>query len=228
MDIKLENFEGPLDLLIYLIKKNEMNIYDISIVTIADQFINSIKDIEKLHLEVAADFINLASYLVYLKSKMLLPSEKVDTPDIDVEEEKFKLGQRLLEYSFYRDVSTYLDECEEKAVKNLKRCEQIELKINRDNVYDAYTLAHYYFPIVCKEKIDIKLDKINVNFKDVISKVKNIVLSRESLLYREIVNSFFDRYEIAASLIAMLELIKLKFISALQKEPFEDIYIRRL
>jgi segregation and condensation protein A len=206
-----------------------MNIYDISIVTIADQFLSSIKDIEKLQLEIAADFINLASYLVFLKSKMLLPSsDHVVFSDINVEEEKFKLGQRLLEYSFYRDVAIYLDECEANAAKYLKREVQIDLKVTHKNIYDAYTLAHHYFPLVYKENKEIKLDKIKVNFKDVIAKVKNIVLDRESLLYKEIVSTFFDRYEIAASLIAMLELVKIKFISALQKEPFEDIYIFKL
>lgn len=206
-----------------------MNIYDISIATIADQFLNSISDIEKLQLEIAADFINLASYLVFLKSKMLLPSsDNIVFTDVNIEEEKFKLGQRLLEYSFYRDVAIYLDECEAKAVEYLKRERGIDVKVKYKNIYDAYTLAYHYFPLVCKERNEIKLDKINVNFKDVIEKVKNIVLARESLLYKEIVSTFNDRYEIAASLIAMLELVKLKFISALQKEPFKDIYICKL
>jgi segregation and condensation protein A len=205
-----------------------MNIYEISIVTIADQFLNSIKEIETLQLEIAADFINLASYLVYLKSKMLLPSEKINEPDTDLAEEKFKLSQRLLEYSFYRDVAEYLDECESRALKCLKRCEQIEIKGNRENIYDAYSLAHHYFHIILKEKIEIKLDKINVNFKDIIAKVKSIVLNKETLLFRDIVVTFYDRYEIAASLLAMLELVKLKFISAVQDEPFTDIYIQRL
>ena len=206
-----------------------MNIYDISIATIADQFLNSIKDIEKLQLEIAADFINLASYLVFLKSKMLLPSsDNIVYTDVNIEEEKFKLGQRLLEYSFYRDVAIYLDECEAKAAEYLKRDRGIDLRVTHRNIYDAYTLAYHYFPLVCKERNEIKLDKINVNFKDVIEKVKNVVLARESLLYKEIISTFNDRYEIAASLIAMLELVKLKFISALQKEPFKDIYICKL
>lgn len=205
-----------------------MNIYDISIVTIADQFLDSIRNIETLQLEIAADFINLASYLVYLKSKMLLPSEKIVESDKDLAEEKFKLSQRLLEYSFYSDVAKYLDECEAKALKHLKRCEQIELKVNKENIYDAYTLAHHYFPLICKEKIELKLDKININFKDIITKVKSIILNKENLLFKEIAASFYNRYEIAVSLLAMLELVKLKFIAAVQKEPFKDIFIQRL
>lgn len=225
----MENFEGPLDLLIFLIKKNEMNIYDISIVTIADQFLESIKDIDTLHLEVAADFINLASYLVYLKSKMLLPSEKVQLPDVDIVDEKFKLTQRLVEYSFYKDVTMYLDEFEEKASKYLKRDEQLPLNVSRKNIYDAYTLAHNYFPLIVKkkEKVEINISRINVDFKVILSKVKEIVLEKERLLFQELISSFYNRYEVAASLIAMLELVKLRFIQAIQKEPFKDIFIQK-
>jgi len=108
LEVKVSNFEGPLDLLLHLIYKNELDIYDIPIAVIADQFVEEIKKMENVDMEVAADFIQMASYLIYLKSKMLLPRQFAIEEGIDPEEEKFIFTQRLVEYSFYKDMAMLL------------------------------------------------------------------------------------------------------------------------
>ncbi|MCD8567191.1 MAG: segregation/condensation protein A, partial [Geovibrio sp.] len=117
LDVSLENFEGPLDLLIHLIYKNELNIYDIPIAIITESFISAVKKMEQLDIEVASDFINMASYLVYLKSRMLLPRDTFFEEELDPEEEKYLFTQKLVEYSFYKDVSLFLRKSEEESSK---------------------------------------------------------------------------------------------------------------
>ena len=90
LDIKILDYEGPLDLLIHLVYKNEMNIFNVSISEITSQFIDEIRKMKEMDIEVAAEFINMASYLVYLKSRMLLPRDSSSEDDIDPEEAKFR------------------------------------------------------------------------------------------------------------------------------------------
>ena len=102
--IKLENFEGPLDLLCHLIDKNKMNINDISIAAITDQYIEYIKKMEEMNLEVTSEFLLMASTLIYLKSKSLLPKEVDDEEEISEEE----LLRRIIEYKKYKEITKTL------------------------------------------------------------------------------------------------------------------------
>ena len=99
--IKVENFEGPLDLLCYLIDKNKMNIYEININEITDQYIDYLKEQEKLNLEIASEFIVMASTLLYFKSKKLLPKQEEETEEITEEE----LIRRIVEYKKFKEIS---------------------------------------------------------------------------------------------------------------------------
>ena len=108
LDIKIIDYEGPLDLLIHLVYKNEMNIFNVSISEITSQFIDEIRKMKEMDIEIAAEFINMASYLVYLKSRMLLPRDGSSEDDIDPEEAKFRFNQLLIEYSFYKDMAQKL------------------------------------------------------------------------------------------------------------------------
>jgi segregation and condensation protein A len=227
IEVKLENFEGPLDLLIYLIKKNEMNIYDISISRIADQFLEAIKGLETIELEMAADFISMATHLLFLKSKMLLPLESFEESDSEVLEEKYNLTQRLLEYSFYKDVADFLDNCENSASKYLIKQESDKLTFQSSNVLDAYVLAEHYYSLICKEKKSIKIDTEKINFKDIINYIKEVVFKNKVINFKDLVQIYTQRREVSAALVAILELVKLKIVCAVQKCPFEQIYIKQ-
>ena len=104
--IKIDNFEGPLDLLCHLIDKNKMNIYDINLSEITDQYINYLKEQEKLNLEIASEFIIMASTLLYLKSKNLLPKQEEEEEEITEEE----LIRRIIEYKKFKEISKVLKE----------------------------------------------------------------------------------------------------------------------
>ena len=104
--IKIDNFEGPLDLLCHLIDKNKMNIYDINLREITDQYIEFLKEQEKLNLEIASEFIVMASTLLFLKSKKLLPKQEEEEEEITEEE----LIRRIIAYKKYKEISKTLKE----------------------------------------------------------------------------------------------------------------------
>ena len=104
--LKLENFEGPLDLLCHLIDKNKMNIYDINLSEITDQYMEYIKNMEKMNLEVTSEFLMMASTLLYLKSKKLLPNPVEEEEELTEEQ----LLQRIMEYMKYKEITKKLKE----------------------------------------------------------------------------------------------------------------------
>ena len=104
--IKIENFEGPLDLLCYLIDKNKMNIYDVNLSEITDQYIEYLNEMEEMNLEIASEFLVMASTLLYLKSKNLLPKQEEEEEEITEEE----LIRRIIEYKKFKEISKVFKE----------------------------------------------------------------------------------------------------------------------
>ena len=140
--IKIENFEGPLDLLCHLIDKNKMDICDVKISKIADQYIDYINAMEEMNLEIASEFLIMASALIYLKSKSLLPKETDDEEELSEEE----LLRRIIEYKKYKEISTKLKEL---FIENSKKVfkqpdvvelpkQKIEIQYKREDIEKAY------------------------------------------------------------------------------------------
>ena len=130
--IKIENFEGPLDLLCYLIDKNKMNIYDVNLTEITDQYIEYLNAMEEMNLEIASEFVVMASTLLYLKSKKLLPKQEEEEEEITEEE----LIKRIVEYKKYKEITNLLrDNYKLYSNRIFKGQEEIELpkqKIEKD------------------------------------------------------------------------------------------------
>ena len=117
-EIKIENFEGPLDLLCHLIEKNKLDIFEIKISDITDQYIEYINQMEQMNLEVTSEFLIMASTLLYLKSKTLLPKETEEEEDLTEEE----LLQRIIDYKKYKEISKKLKELYEINSKRFFKC----------------------------------------------------------------------------------------------------------
>jgi segregation and condensation protein A len=229
LDVRLDNFEGPLDLLIHLIYKNELNIYDIPIAFIAEHFVEAVNEMERLDIEVAAEFINMASYLIYLKSRMLLPKDNFSEEAMDPEEEKFMLTQRLVEYSFYKDVAVKLKEFESESGKHLMRSSTIYLPKEEMQTEDPYKIANAFFSLLEKENTkSMKVEKHIVDVTDIIERIKEIVFDKNKLFWTDILKTCVNKREVVISLLAVLELMRLKVIEAMQAETFGEIVIERL
>ena len=140
--IKLENFEGPLDLLCHLIDKNKMDIYDIKLSEITDQYIAYISQMEEMNLEVTSEFLIMASTLLYIKSKNLLPTEVEDERELTEEE----LLQRIIEYKKYKEISKKIREFyEQNSKRYFKLQENIELpKQKLEREYKKETIIELY------------------------------------------------------------------------------------
>jgi segregation and condensation protein A len=189
--------------------------------------VEAVENMKNLDMNVAGEFIQMASYLLYLKSKMLLPESIADEEDIDPEEEKFLLTQKLIEYSFYKDISEILREKELFSGRFLKRSDSIMLPRTEKVEADSYLLASVLFNLLDKEvkesKISIKKDIIDIG--TMIEKIKRLLKVNESYLWSDMVKMVSSRREIVVLFLATLEMVKLKLIKVFQADNFAEIRV---
>lgn len=234
--LKLENFEGPLDLLCHLIDKNKMDIYDINLSEITDQYIDYINKMEKMNLEVTSEFLVMASTLLYLKSKNLLPSQVQDEKELTEEE----LLQRIIEYKKYKEITKKLNEMYENNNKIVcKLPEKIELpKQNVEVNYEKEKIAEIYSQIIAKNA-----SRLNQNAKNiekiaitetytVTDKVKEMF--RELLHHKKFIfNNLFpnkkcSKPEIVTAFTGLLELSRKNKVLTNQEELFGNILVEKI
>ena len=229
LQLQIQDYSGPLDLLIHLIYKNEMNIFNISLFEITNKFVEELKAMKELDIEIAGEFIEMATYLIYLKSKMLLPKEEQDLEEESIEEATFKLNQKLIELSFCKDTSEKLREAAIINSRFLRRNES--LVIMREEAYteDVYALSDLFFNLSNKEKRSktLVVKNAKVATEALALKVKEFILSRENTLWTEIYKTCNEPIEACVSFGSVLELIKAKRIKAFQEENFSDILITK-
>ena len=233
--IKLENFEGPLDLLCHLIDKNKMDIYDINLSEITDQYIEYINEMEEMNLEITSEFLIMASTLVYLKSKNLLPNQVEDEKELTEEE----LLQRIIEYKKYKEVTKKLKEMYENS-RNviLKLPEEIQLpKQKLEREYKKELIPQIY-----SEVMENNASRLNKNAKNiekiaitetysVADKVKTMF--KELLHYKKFIfNNLFPKQkcsnpEIVTAFSGLLELSRRSKVTTSQQELFGDITVEK-
>lgn len=233
--IKIDNFEGPLDLLCHLIDKNQMNIYDIHLSEITDQYIDYLKEQEKLNLEIASEFLVMASTLLYLKSKNLLPKQENEEEEVTEEE----LIRRIIEYKKFKEISkvlknNYLDF----SRRYFKGQEEITLpkqKLEKD--YQPTLIPEIYKKLVERNSVKLNqnaksIEKIAITDNyTVASKVKEMfkVLVKQK---RFIFNKLFsikqhNRQEVVTAFSGLLELSRRSKVETTQEELFGDITVEK-
>ena len=233
--IKIENFEGPLDLLCHLIEKNKMDIYDINLNEITDQYIQYLNQMEEMNLEIASEFIVMASTLLYLKSKNLLPKKEEEEEELTEEE----LIRRIIEYKKFKEISKTLKQNYiETGNRYYKEQENIKLpKQKLEKEYDNKIIPKKY-----KELIERNSVKLNQNVKNiekiaivenytVASKVKEMlkVLIKQK---RFIFNKLFslkqhNKQEVVTAFSGLLEMSRRKKVETTQEELFGDITVEK-
>ena len=183
--IKVENFEGPLDLLCHLIDKNKMNIYDIKLSDITDQYIEYINKMEQMNLEVTSEFLIMASTLLYLKSKTLLPKETEDEEELTEEE----LLQRIIDYKRYKEISKKLKEFYEVNSKRIfKLPDTVELpKQQLDKEYSKELIPETYARIIENNKT--RINKNAKNIEKIAITETFTVGSKVKDMYRELIKN---------------------------------------
>lgn len=232
---KLENFEGPLDLLLHLITKNKVSIYDIPIVEITDQYLEAIRGIEESQLDNTSEFLVLAAQLLLIKSKMLLPKEEVEEEEEDPREE---LAKRLLEYQKYKEASQELRKTEFwSRYMFFKESEKIDFPVPKyDKRHETYELIDAFNAIlqrqIRREKPKKKaflgiVGREKVSVEDMTKKIYSMLSKKNHLPFQSMFKKTDSRPEMIATFLALLEMIKLNKISADYDCEKKDFIIKK-
>ena len=231
IEFKIQDFEGPLDLLLHLIKEAKMDIMNIEIESITKQYVDFIKKQEKMNLEVSSEYLVMASELIEIKSKMLIPNNKVENNEEIEEEPREELVNRLLEYQAYKDITKLLQEKEElrkeiytKSPENIQnymdKVTEIHSDVTLDDLISAF--QKYY-----QRKIDNRplQTKVTVNEISVSSRrydIKRLLKQKKRISFYELFPIVSKEY-IVATFLAILEMAKNKELVITQNDTFDDI-----
>lgn len=233
--IKIENFEGPLDLLCHLIDKNKMNITDIKINEITDQYIEYLNKMESMNLEVTSEFLVMASTLTYLKSKSLLPNKNEAEEEITEDE----LIRRIVEYKKYKEIiKTFKINLEENSKRFYKIGEEIDFpKQKIDKHYEKDMLPNIYKQIVQRnnEKVNLNAENIEkiavMDTYTVASKVKDIfreLIRKPRFVFNKLFTvSSANKQEVVTAFSGLLELSRRNKVITSQEELFGDITVEK-
>ena len=241
---KLEHFEGPLDLLLHLIEKNKVNIYDIPIVLITEQYLDYVNHMEKEDLNVVSEFLVMAATLIDIKCRMLLPVEVNE--EGEEEDPRAELVARLLEYKMYKCMALELQDLEQDAGRHLykeptipREVEKYEPPVDLDQLLDGLTLAKLQsiFESVMKRRVD-KIDPIRSKFGNIkrepvsleqkIGSVMDYARKHRKFSFRQLLERQTDKLDVVVTFLAILELMKMGKIHLTQENLFDDMDIETL
>lgn len=241
MTVKLQVFEGPLDLLLHLLDKNKVNIYDIPIVEITRQYMEYIREMKRQDLNVVSEFLVMAATLLDIKSRMLLPAKEEE--EEEQEDPRTELVQQLLEYKMYKCISYELRDRQIDAQRVLFKKPTIppevasyEEPVDLEKLVGDTTLSKLndIFQSIMKkqvEKIDPvrskfgKIEKEEVSLEDTMRELEEFAKTHKSFGFRSLLESKSGKMEIIVHFLAILELMKLGKIKIKQDHLFDDILI---
>ncbi|HOZ20445.1 MAG TPA: segregation/condensation protein A [bacterium] len=234
--VKLESFEGPLDLLLFLIKKEEVDIYDIPIAKVTQQYLQYLEIIQLLDLEAASDFILMAATLMRIKAQMLLPKPDLGEEQQDITDPRQELVQRLLEYKRFKDVAEDLGSKEETTLKEYGRG---NFKVEEETIGEDFQpgaevglfdlVAAFKLIMDQSKKVTVhRVVEITTTLEECMANVLDALDKKSELTFRELFSPDSEKIIWVVTFIAILELIKRSEIRAVQDEPFAEIMIRRI
>ena len=241
ISVKLQAFEGPLDLLLHLIEKNKVDIYDIPIVEITAQYLDYIKAMETEDMNIMSEFLVMAATLLEIKCKMLLPREVNE--EGEEEDPRAELVQKLLEYKMYKYMSYELKDRQMDAALTLfkektlpKEVEDYNPPVDMEALIGDASLAKLQelFKMVMKRQVDtidpvrskfgqIEKDEVDMDIKT--SYVEDYIISHRMFSFRELLEKQKSKMEIIVTFLVILEMMKVGKISIAQEDIFEDIII---
>ncbi len=234
--VKLTEFEGPLDLLLFFIKRDELDIYDIPIAKVTRDFLEYLQYLEDLDLEIAGDFIVIAAELMQIKVQMLLPR-----PEGEEEEEldpRAELVRRLLEYKRYKEMAEKLDRMQLAQAKihyrgNLNQDPRLvdddgdELLLRDVSLFDLISAFQYAVNRMPRKHVH-EVTKLGVTIDDQIQYIKAFFAERVQTTFFELVAAMEEKIRIVVTFVALLELIKIKHIGVRQVDAYGEIVIVKL
>ena len=241
MNVKLQVFEGPLDLLLHLLDKNKVNIYDIPIVEITNQYMEYIAEMKRQDLNILSEFLVMAATLIDIKSRMLLPATNEE--DEEEEDPRNELVQQLLEYKMYKCMAYELKDLQMDAARVMYKEPTIpeevlayEEPINMEELISDVTLAklNEIFKSIMKKQVDRidpvrskfgKIQKEEVSLEEKMEYLESYAMQNKHFSFRNLLESQCSKVEIIVTFLAILELMKVGKIFISQENLFDDIKI---
>jgi segregation and condensation protein A len=232
--IKLDIFEGPLDLLLYLIKKHEIDIYNIPIALITEQYLHYLNMIKSLNLDLAGDYLVMASTLIHIKSKMLLPVPEEPSDEESEDDPRFELIKQLLEYQTFKEAAADLGKRPLLERDVFVRLAPMPAEIGKSDTEEEELIEVSIFELIeafhhlvsridKKELLEIDLEKMSIT--DIINDVMERLTREKNLTFDELIGEKRSRRSVIYTFLAILELIKLKMIKAYQTSAFGVIRV---
>ena len=232
-NIKLENFEGPLDLLLYFIKRDKIDIYDIPITQITNEYISVIDEAKTLDVSIAGEFLFMASLLLRIKTQMLLPRQ-VDEESLDIDDPRIDLVAQLLEYKKYKNIANKLKNLHFENKDTFFRSSTKVVYDQSPDISDfLQEVTLYEISKIFKEAIEnaptqdsFEIYRETVSLKDQKEFILQRLKTNKISSLRKLVKKLETKIEIIVTFLALLEMIKQSEIICLQKENFKDIEIK--
>ena len=233
--VRLEVFEGPLDLLLYLVKQDEIDIYDISLERITQQYLAFIDAFKMLDLEIAGEFLVMASNLLYLKSRSLLPVDQ-QPPEEEAEEDdpRWELIRQLVEYKKFKEAAAQLGEREALQNSVFSRMAEAnepppERPLGEVSIFDLINAFNNVLKRLAGQSEDLReIFEENFTVSDKIDLIMKMTASGVALKFSELFASAVSRTEIVVTFLALLELVRLKQVRCTQAQPFSEIELVRV
>jgi segregation and condensation protein A len=231
--VKLEVFEGPLDLLLYLIKRDEIDIYDISLERITKQYLEYLQAFKELNIDVAGEFVVMAANLIYWKSRSLLPVDQ-QPPEEDVEEDdpRWELIRQLIEYKKFKEAAEQLQVRQLEQEKIFSRMggapallASAPLRLGEVGIFQLINAFQVVLKRVEARENWQEIFGENFTVSDKIDQILQSVANKTSIPFSTLFAAAASRVEIVVTFLALLELIRLKQVRALQSNPFDEIQI---
>ncbi len=234
--VKLDIFEGPFDLLLFLIRKNEVDIYDIPIARITEQFLEYIEAMRILDLNVAGDFIEMVAILMHIKARMLLPKTPLANED-EAADPRTELVERLLEYKRFKEVSYELQYLENDRRRLFKRqdfkflqavpeseptTEEFLEKVTLFDLLIAFKRALQAMPKITYHEVK----RIDVTVEQQTEFLLDLLKEKKMILFQDLMKQFKEKIILIVTFVALLELVRKGVISVKQSDVFEDIRIK--
>jgi segregation and condensation protein A len=226
--VQLEIFEGPLDLLLYLIKQQEIDIYDIPIAEITDQYLQYVQMMRELNITVAGEYLVMAANLIYIKSKMLLPVEPTAEGEEELEDPRRELVDRLLEHERFKKAADLLHvrQVLEDSIwpRGEDEFQQEEQETVSASVFDLVKSFHQIVERF-KENIVVRIEHESVTVEGKIQELRNLLAVTREIMFSSFLKTPISRLHLVITFVALLEMARLSEVQLLQSGVFEDIRI---
>ncbi len=234
-NILIGDFEGPLDLLLHLIKKSKMEIFDVEISEITNQYINYIREMKELNLNIASEYLVMAAELVEMKSRKLIGNQEEETEEEEVNPEE-ELKKRLIEYKKYKESTDVFRGLEDKRSAYYTKAPELLKnysldKLENDGSVDVYDLLDAFQKLLERQKfnkpVNTKIARKELSVKERIAKIRDILKTSNRVKFVDLFDNFSKSY-VVVTFLSVLEMAKNKEITLKQDNNFSDIYLERV